>query len=652
MISKNFQLSRWSILALLVSSVVWCYSCGPRSNLVSRTSEAMGLSSDLEDFGLDSSFTFEELSSPLSFHLSKSPWTDSYWPIQKKGLARRYMSKDRTSLKDSFSLYTHMSELYDAYESQDDLELIQLSPAEKHDLALSRGSQSQLLSSTKSDFLEKLQVIDATFAEEFKELPDLASGQRTSVGRQVVKKAIRNGAFRLRAVGAKRQLPLFFHSWWRWASRASHPNNMIVGDRSAEIDNVILDDPTAKDWTWEGHCHGWSMAALHNDEPLHAVRAIRKDGRSVIFTEGDIRALLTKAWADQPPKHDKLMVGDRCRDHKTATIKDRYGRPLDARIICNGSASNCTEEGLIIEKRLLVGGQLTFRFRVWDDPSGESHYLMAVRSAKGKAGYTYVGHRFANLAEVVKAVRSSDKSSGKPATMQLQNFCRDTNPAALHILLTKWLAKDRSFAIDRTYSNEVWNHPVKGYELRFEDIPGSTVEPHQLTPIADVQDIYWRYRAPGTKYLVNMTVILHWLDENGPRINYKRTIGGEQLDIDELTPADVTYISSLEPTVLETSLSYTLEFDNERRLIGGEWGLVPVPSPPVGRRMLIEEIPDFIFTYKEGSEPINRQGSSHIDYDNLVRRLHECSLDTTLPQTNGPIKNLDGDPLMVAECPI
>ena len=635
----------------MVLSLVWCYSCGPSSNSLSQSQEALTASSDLEDFGLMTTYNFEELLAPLSHHLSKSPWTDSYWPTQKKGLARRYVKNVAPNLKDSFSLFRYMTVFYDAFESQDDLELIKLSPAEKHDLAIGRGSPDRFLSTTKQEFMDKLQEVDTNFEAELDSLPAFESGKRTASGRKAVKKAIRDGAFRLRSIGAKHQLPLLSHSWWRWASKASHSGNMIVGDKSAKINEVILDDPTAKDWTWVGHCHGWSMAALHNDEPLQAVRAIRSDGRSVIFTEGDIRALLTKAWADQPPIQHKIMVGDRCRDLKNATIKDRYGRPLDARLICDDKTSDCADQGLIIEKRLLIGGRLTFRFKIWDDLSGKSHYLMASRSGKGKSGQTYVGHRFENLAEVLAAVKTGEMPA-KQTTMQLQNFCRDTNPAALHVLLTQWLAKDRGFAIDRTYSNEVWNQPVKGYDLRFEEIPGSTVEPNELTSIADVEDLYWRYRAPGTKYLVNMTVILHWLDENGPRINYKKTVRGRLLDIDELTPADVAYTSLLEPTVLESSLSYTLEFDEHRRLIGGEWGLVPVPGPPEGRRTLIEEIPDFIFTYRDGAEPTNRAGSSHINYDDLVKKLHECSLDLTLPTSRGPINNLDGDPLKVVDCSI
>ena len=44
--------------------------------------------------------------------------------------------------------------------------------------------------------------------------------------------------------------------------------------------------------------------------------------------------------------------------------------------------------------------------------------------------------------------------------------CRDTNPGTYHVLLTNYLGKQgASFAEDRTYDDEVWNQPLRGYRI-------------------------------------------------------------------------------------------------------------------------------------------------------------------------------------------
>ena len=49
--------------------------------------------------------------------------------------------------------------------------------------------------------------------------------------------------------------------------------------------------------------------------------------------------------------------------------------------------------------------------------------------------------------------------------------CRDTNPGALHILVTNYLGKKRlSFVEDRTFDAEVWNQPLRGYEATVREI--------------------------------------------------------------------------------------------------------------------------------------------------------------------------------------
>jgi hypothetical protein len=44
--------------------------------------------------------------------------------------------------------------------------------------------------------------------------------------------------------------------------------------------------------------------------------------------------------------------------------------------------------------------------------------------------------------------------------------CRDTNPGTYHVLLANYLGKQRqAFVEDRTYDDEVWNQPLRGYRV-------------------------------------------------------------------------------------------------------------------------------------------------------------------------------------------
>ena len=48
--------------------------------------------------------------------------------------------------------------------------------------------------------------------------------------------------------------------------------------------------------------------------------------------------------------------------------------------------------------------------------------------------------------------------------------CRDTNPGTLHLLLTNYLGiRGEAFVEDRTYDDEVWNQPIRGYRITQQD---------------------------------------------------------------------------------------------------------------------------------------------------------------------------------------
>jgi hypothetical protein len=70
-----------------------------------------------------------------------------------------------------------------------------------------------------------------------------------------------------------------------------------------------------------------------------------------------------------------------------------------------------------------------------------------------------------------------------------ERACRDSNAGSFHVLLTNYLGVQRaSFVFDRTYDDEVWNQPLRGYNVR---------ETRELT-IADANRLLGVANAGGT----------------------------------------------------------------------------------------------------------------------------------------------------------
>ncbi|MCB9594559.1 MAG: proprotein convertase P-domain-containing protein [Sandaracinaceae bacterium] len=123
--------------------------------------------------------------------------------------------------------------------------------------------------------------------------------------------------------------------------------------------------------------------------------------------------------------------------------------------------------------------------------------------------------------------------------------CRDSNPGALHVILTNYLGlRHRGFAEDRTYDYQVWNQPVQGYEITRQD-EITVAEANQLLGLTG--DTY-TYNPDAVKlYRVNATV--NWVTESYP----------------STTPNETSRYTRSD------HYTYILEVDGEDRIIGGEY---------------------------------------------------------------------------------
>ncbi len=141
--------------------------------------------------------------------------------------------------------------------------------------------------------------------------------------------------------------------------------------------------------------------------------------------------------------------------------------------------------------------------------------------------------------------------AGRPTDANRE--CRDTNAGTYHLLITNYLGvMKQSFVEDRTYNYEVWNQPLRGFEVTLkEDV--SAAQANQLvgrdamTPDGGPR---YAFNANAVRFVhVKMTV--KYISESGPDDGYTAP------SISLYTHAD--------------HYDYVLELDAAGKIVGGEW---------------------------------------------------------------------------------
>lgn len=456
-------------------------------------------------FGNLQSLTYDQITMPefAQGALKEIPWSDTYWPLEKAGLAHRWiMDMPRLEIKfdkdgNPENLRAAMDEfLFKSPYAGLSLQWDVRSPAEKYDAIT--GETRQLYAGNRKNFAY-----------------------------------------------TRRELSIY-------------------------AGNVTQYSKANISWGWMGHCHGWAPASLAHKPPKHAVMAKTRDNDEILFTEGDLRGLLTKGFADNIVKPSEQMLGGRCQastarsfvksdnllidqDDEGAIVLDSIGRVVDgviADIDGNGALANRRGIHIVLnnwlpadQREAGVGKSIIVYHELGSD---QLKYLKArayLDEAKGIV-----------LVDVYPFLRDKGipDQSVKPTQKAFRYLksCRDVNPGALHIVLARLLSqasekvtgKAEGFVMDGTRDNEVWNYPVYAYRTRIGD----------LTAITDqnrTQDPYHEFRAEGTAYLAHVITIVTYGIENGPLVQFKPQDNQSNSDVYE----------------------YTLEFDAQKNIIGGEW---------------------------------------------------------------------------------
>ncbi|MBF0442537.1 MAG: hypothetical protein HQK54_11580 [Oligoflexales bacterium] len=331
-----------------------------------------------------------------------------------------------------------------------------------------------------------------------------------------------------------------------------------------------------ENWFWMGHCDGWAAASYNEDAPKVSVIA-KKEGREILFSEGDIRALFSMIYTKNRTAGKTRFLGTRC-ENKTLLF-DPDGRVYDG-VIYKDRDDKEPKPVQIIENHwedsfFNTHGSSYILYRE-DGQHGQTMVLEAVRSLE-KPEDSYEVNLYPSI---------YDFETGKPKSTAIFRYlkpCRDINAASFHLVLVDQISdqipinRKKGFVLDMSASAYVWNHPVYGFEseiLKEENI-------------SDENDSFRKYRARGTQTVLYLKTTLHYGLENGPYSHY-----------DENASSVIT----------KRSFEYSLEFDKKGLAIGGEWSGY-------------SNAPDFIWSVS--GKPMD---TAFLSYGN-IKALQACSLE-------------------------
>lgn len=346
------------------------------------------------------------------------------------------------------------------------------------------------------------------------------------------------------------------------------------------------------DWSWMGHCHGWAPAAYLEEAPAVSVIA-NIDGKQVLFTEGDIRGLLTKAHATNSMSQATPFMGTRC--NARTIIKDELGRIVDGTLYEPAEATEPAEGeegGDKIDANTATAKTIYIKRNFWsrynlltytETVGSDEEKVMQATAVAGKPEGAFVVNTFASIRDYQLQKVETER------VFVYNKSCRDTNAGAFHLVLAQYLSDlnapeaKRGFVMDVTREDQVWNQPVYGFESTIESVDN----------IADIEDPLKDFRAEGTVQIARVKSEVHYALERGPYVDYTEETGSK---------------------LTSKTYSYTLELDENGFVIGGEWD---VSASSWGG----SSAPDFLWAPQ--GELTN---SDTVDYGS-IKKIHNCSLE-------------------------
>jgi hypothetical protein len=167
--------------------------------------------------------------------------------------------------------------------------------------------------------------------------------------------------------------------------------------------------------------------------------------------------------------------------------------------------------------------------------------------------------------------------------------CFNVNPAFFHLVAINHMGINKhGFAMDKSFTEGVWNHPVYGYDISYFNVTA----PFPFTGLSfkeartaynHIRDPFMKYRAPGTKALVGVQMTVYFGNENR-HPNH-----------------DATDAPSKDKTKSIT-LRYDLELSESDEIIGGEWREYANPFKPTVEETRAYTHPSIVWLAPHGTK--------------------------------------------------
>jgi hypothetical protein len=286
-------------------------------------------------------------------------------------------------------------------------------------------------------------------------------------------------------------------------------------------------------WNWMGLCHGWAKASYLEEKPKHAVQVENENGVKILFTEGDIRGLVTKAYATNRIAGKTSFIGRRCE--AKGLEYDEIGRVVDG-VVYEDEFDENGELVKSISKKIFIVKNNWHYFREIHFKYGfhsDDEHILSVFGVDEDDPDIFKVKIYSSIEDYRNKVNFIERR------FQYLKNCRDLNPATLHLAFYNRIKKmEKIFVLDINGKNQVWNHPTYGYKSKLlSTIEDSADDPRHI------------YRAPGTTKVYNFETQIHYSTENGPLLTFDK--GDDHKGT--------------------RFLRYSLEVNEDGIIIGGEW---------------------------------------------------------------------------------
>jgi hypothetical protein len=165
---------------------------------------------------------------------------------------------------------------------------------------------------------------------------------------------------------------------------------------------------------WEGTCHGWATASMHEDRPEKAIEVMSLDGKYLIpFYPDDLKGLATLLWGNSLIQDHTVAQGMRCQS-KNPDYDPKNGKVLN--MTCQGVNAGDFHTTILemvgVRKQSLVVNR-TNNTQVWNQPVAgyELKYFNPQTNEEGslessivdRSGYRdpFLNYRAANAKSIV-----------------------------------------------------------------------------------------------------------------------------------------------------------------------------------------------------------------------------------------------------------